>query len=129
MGYKSNFTYESKKVNGKNVGADSTKEKYEYIDRNGRRESRYEKSSQGSPSQVNTEIISPVAYIDNNSSGSDYDENQMKSFENYNHNTNSNINTLTNNNIKTKTKKAYKNKYKLNYELEDPEGFDYLARN
>ena len=129
MGYKSNFTYESKKVNGKNVGTYSTKEKYEYIDRNGRRESKYEKSSQGSPSQVNTEIISPVAYIENNSSGSDYDENQMKSFENYNHNTNSNINTLTNNNIKTKTKKAYKNKYKLNYELEDPEGFDYLARN
>ena len=129
MGYKSNFTYESKKVNGKNVGTYSTKEKYEYIDKNGRRESRYEKSSQGSPSQVNTEIISPVAYIENNSSGSDYEENQMKSFENYNHNTNSNINTLTQNNRKTKTKKAYKNKYKLNYELEDPEGFDYLARN
>lgn len=129
MGYRSNFTYESKKVNGKNVGTYSTKEKYEYIDRNGRRESKYEKSSQGSPSQMNTEIISPVAYIENNSSGSDYDENQMKSFENYNHNTNSNANTLTRNNKKTKTKKAYKNKYKLNYELEDPEGFDYLARN
>ena len=128
MGYKSNITYESRKVNGKNVGTYSTKEKYEYVDRNGRRESKYEKSSQGSPSQVNTEIISPVAYIENNSSGSDYEENQMKSFEHYN-NTNSNINTLNNNNRKTKTKKAYKNKYKLNYELEDPEGFDYLARN
>jgi len=50
MGYKSNITYESKKVNGKNVGTYSTIEKYEYVDRNGRGESRYEKSSQGSPS-------------------------------------------------------------------------------
>ena len=49
--------YGKKKINGKNVGEYSTKEKYEYIDRNGAKESVYEKSVSGSPRV--TEIISP----------------------------------------------------------------------
>ena len=71
MGYKTNYVYESRKINGKNIGEYSTKEKYEYVNRNGNKESRYEKSIEGSPKVA--EIISPVHYVDN-SSGSDFDE-------------------------------------------------------
>ena len=49
MGYKTNYVYESRKINGKNIGEYSTKEKYEYVNRNGNKESRYEKSIEGSP--------------------------------------------------------------------------------
>ena len=80
QGYKTNYVYESRKINGKNVGEYSTKEKYEYVNRNGNKESRYEKSTSGSPRY--TEIISPNHYIDN-SSASEFDENQIKSFDNY----------------------------------------------
>ena len=117
MGYKTNYVYESRKINGKNVGEYSTKEKYEYVNRNGNKESRYEKSINGSPKVA--EIISPVNYVDN-SSGSDFDENQIKSFDNYHYSIKTN-NTNINN--------QKKNKIKLDYELEDPEGFDYLSKN
>ena len=117
MGYKTNYVYESRKINGKNIGEYSTKEKYEYVNRNGNKESRYEKSIEGSPKVA--EIISPVHYVDN-SSGSDFDENQIKSFDNYHYSIKTN-NTNINN--------QKKNKIKLNYELEDPEGFDYLSKN
>ena len=132
IGYKTNYTYESKKINGKNVGSYMTKEKYEYINRNGRKESRYEKSSQGSPGVTITENISPVAYIDNNSSGSDYEECQMKSFDNYKNSVKINrTNKFTNinENSYNMCNRIENNNYKLNYELEDPEGFDYLTRN
>ena len=33
MGYKTNYVYESRKINGKNMGEYSTKEKYEYVNR------------------------------------------------------------------------------------------------
>jgi hypothetical protein len=68
----------------------------------------------------NAEIISPVGYKANYSSGSEYEDNQMKSFDNYNtsgRNDYNNYNIIRNN----------KNNRNLNYELEDPEGFDYLA--
>ena len=121
MGYKTNYVFESKKINGKNVGMYSTNEKYEYITRKGKKESRYEKSNIGSPG--NTEIISPVGYIDN-SSGSENEDNQMKSFDNYNY-------SMRTNNINkyNKNKIIKKEKNKLNYELEDPERFDYLGKN
>ena len=124
IGYKTNYVYESKKLNGKNMGTYSTNEKYEYINRKGKRETRYEKSSIGSPDVTGTEVISPVGYIDNNSSGSEFEENQIKSFDNCQ------ISTITN-----KTNKSYFAKYSKNsktgknYELEDPEGFDYLSKN
>ena len=120
MGYKTNYVFESRKVNGKSIGSYSTKEKYEYVNRKGTKESRYEKSISGSPNVP--EIISPVQYVEN-SSGSELDENQMKSFDNYHYSiktNNTNINTINN---------KRKNKFKLNYELEDPEGFDYLSKN
>ena len=120
IGYKTNYVFESRKANGKNIGSYSTKEKYEYVNRKGTKESRHEKSISGSPRV--TEIISPVQYVDN-SSGSELDENQMKSFDNYHYSiktNNTNINTINN---------KRKNKFKLNYELEDPEGFDYLSKN
>ena len=120
IGYKTNYIYESKKINGKNVGEYSTKEKYEYINRNGTKESRYEKSINGSPKV--TEIISPVNYIDN-SSGSDLDENQIKSLDNYHYSIKTNNTNI--NNINNQKKKNIK----LNYELEDPEGFDYISKN
>ena len=93
------------------------KEKYEYINRKGGKESRYEKSTSGSPRY--TEIISPNHYIDN-SSASEFDENQIKSFDNYHFSIKTNNPNLNYNK---------KNKTKLNYELEDPEGFDYLSKN
>ena len=117
MGYKTNYVYESRKINGKNMGEYSTKEKYEYVNRKGNIESRYEKSISGSPGV--TEIISPVHYIDN-SSGSEFDENQIKSFDNYHYSIKTNNTNLNN---------QKKEKIKLNYELEDPEGFDYLSKN
>ena len=122
--YKTNYVFESKKINGKNVGTYSTSEKYEYINKNGKKESKYEKSSLGSPSAI--DIISPVGYIENNSSGSDIDENQIKSFDNYHYSINTN---KTNYTKYSKYQKNEKNKYKLNYELEEPEGFDYLSKN
>ena len=119
IGYKTNYVFESRKVNGKNMGEYSTKEKYEYINRKGGKESRYEKSTNGSPRV--TEIISPVHYAEYSSGGgSDLDENQIKSFDNYRYSIKTN-NTNINN--------QRKNKIKLNYELEDPEGFDYLSKN
>ena len=127
MGYKTNFVYESKKINGKNIGTYSTSEKYEYITKNGKKESKYEKSSLGSPSGI--DIISPVGYIENNSSGSDNDENQIKSFENYQYSLNTNNINKSNYTKTHQFKKNEKNKYKLNYELEEPEGFDYLSKN
>ena len=116
IGYKTNYIYESRKINGKNVGEYSTKEKYEYVNKKGKKESRYEKSTSGSPRV--TEMISPVHYVDN-SSGSEFDENQIKSFDNYHYS------------IKTHNTNIYNNqkKDKLNYELEEPEGFDYLSKN
>ena len=119
IGYKTNYVFESRKVNGKNVGEYSTKEKYEYINRKGGKESRYEKSTNGSPRV--TEIISPVHHAEYSSGGgSDIDENQIKSFDNFRYSIKTN-NTNINN--------QRKNKIKLNYELEDPEGFDYLTKN
>ena len=118
IGYKTNYVYESRKVNGKNIGEYSTKEKYEYINRKNGKESRYEKSTNGSPRV--TEIISPVHYAENSSGGSDFDENQIQSFDNFRYSIKTN-NTNINN--------QKRNKIKLNYELEDPEGFDYLSKN
>ena len=58
------------------------------------------------------EIISPLGYVNNNSSGSENEENHMKSFEAKN--------------------KYYLNKLgkikKINYKLEDPENLDYLKK-
>jgi len=125
IGYKTNYVYESKKVNGRNMGTYSTNEKYEYINRKGKRESRYEKSSFGSPG--GTEIISPVGYIENNSSGSEFEENQIKSLDNFQYSTITNKTNRTNYTKYNKNIKIGKNK--LNYELEDPEGFDYLSKN
>ena len=67
----------------------------------------------------NNEIISPVSYIPNCSSGSDYDEYYMKSHNNKNmkYNKKSNV-LLVKNNIQS-----------INYELEDLKGFDYLKNN
>ena len=120
MGYKTNFAYESKKIKGKNYGTFSTNEKFEYVNRKGKKESRYERSNLGTPDTH--EIISPVGYAEN-SSGSENEENHIKSFDNYQ------SSIKKNNNTYNKTKNMKKGKDKLNYELEDPEGFDYLGKN
>ena len=115
IGYKTNFRYETKKVNGKNVGSYSQRERYEYINSTGNRQG-YGSSEQGSPE---VEIISPVGYEANNSSGSEFDESQMRSLDNY-------PTAIRNEyNFKRKIKKNRN----LNYEMEDPEGFDYLRNN
>ena len=122
IGFKTNYIFESKKINGKNVGTYSTSERYEYINRKGKKESRYEKSNEGSPGT--TEIISPVGYLEN-TSGSE-EENQMKSFDNYQYSIRTDN---TNENRLNKNKDLKNEKEKLNYELEDPERFDYLNNN
>ena len=94
MGTNALYVFESKKINGKNMGTYSTSEKYEYINKNGKKESKYEKSSSlGSPSEI--DLISPVGYIENNFSGSDIDENQIKSLDNYHYSMNTNKTNYT----------------------------------
>ena len=123
IGFKTNYVFESRKINGRNVGTYSTNERYEYINRNGKKEFKYEKSNEGSPG--NTEIISPVGYLEN-TSGSENEENQMRSFDNYQYSIRTDN---TNRNRYHRNKNVKKEKDKLNYELEDPEGFDYLKKN
>ena len=131
VGYKTNYKYQSKKIKGKNVKTYTTKEKYEYFNKNGKGLSRYEKSSQESPNMIGNEIISPVGYVEDDSFESDNDENQMKSFENFQYSIKTNnTNDFSNSNIiNNKYHKKEKKKSKLNYEFEDPEGFDYLTIN
>ena len=127
IGYKTNYVYESKKINGKNVGTYSTNERYEYINKNGKKESKYERSSQGSPS-----AISPLGYMDGYSSGSELDDNQIKSLDNYQYSvktTNTNRTNKTNYIKNNKLKKNEKKNLKLNYEIEEPEMYDYLSKN
>ena len=113
--YKENYKYESKNINGKNVGKYIKKERYEYINKNGNM--MYENNRDGSPE---IEIISPVGYNMNYSSGSDIEDNQMKSFDNY-YTAGINNNKYIYNNIQ-------KNR-NINYEIEDPERFDYIRNN
>ena len=114
VGYNTNYRYESKNINGKKIGEYEKKERYEYVNKIGNRYG----SEHGSPE---IEIISPVGYVPNYSSGSEFDESQMRSLDNY-HVSGRNQNQY---NINERIKKS-KN---LNYELEDPEGFDYLRNN
>ena len=113
--YKENYKYESKNINGKNVGKYITKERYEYMNTNGNM--MYENNIDGSPE---IEIISPVGYNMNYSSGSDIEDNQMKSFDNYYTTGINNNKYIFNNNQKNRN---------INYEIEDPERFDYLRNN
>ena len=127
IGFKSNYAYQSKKIDGKNVGTFSTNERYEYINKNGKKESKFEKSVQGSPSGI--EGISPLGYVENNSSESDFDANQIKSFDNNQYsvkinNTNRSYYNRRNNHIKNEN-----NQLKLNYEIEEPAIYDYLPSN
>ena len=80
MGIKTNYVFESKKVNGKNAGTYSVNERYEYINRKGKKESKYEKSHECSPGI--TDIISPERNKENSSDGENED-NHIKSFDNY----------------------------------------------
>ena len=118
VGYQNNYRYESKNINnGRTIGNYTQKERYEYVNKMGNRY--IYNSREDSP---NAEIISPVGYKANYSSGSEYEDNQMKSFDNYQNwgrNDSNNYNMIRNN----------KNNRNLNYELEDPEGFDYLGNN
>ena len=122
IGVKTNYVFETKKINGKSVGTYSINERYEYINKNGKKESKYEKSSQGSPS-----AISPLGYMENYSSGSELDENQLQSFENYPYSIKTMNTNKTNYNKNNKFKKN--EKIKINYEIEEPEMYDYLSKN
>ena len=115
VGYKTNFRYETKNVNGKNIGSYTQRERYEYINSTGNQQG-YGSSEQGSPE---VEIISPVGYAANYSSGSEFDESQMRSLDNY---------PTAIRNEYNFNRRIKKNK-NLNYEMEDPEGFDYLRNN
>ena len=116
--YKRNYKYESNNINrnGKNPGKIVKKEIYKYIDKNGNSHIFKEKREE-SP---DIHIISPIGYNNlNTSSGSDFEENQVKSFDNFKF---SEINDSKYNLNQT-------NNRKLNYEIEDPEKFDYLQKN
>ena len=115
-GYKTNYRYESKNIKENNNGAYSQREIYEYISKTGNRQ-RYDSSQQDSP---DIEIVSPVGYGANYSSGSEFDEGQMRSLDNYR------VSMKNENKSYGKRIKNFKN---LNYEMEDPEGFDYLRNN
>ncbi len=78
VGYQTNYRYESKNVDGRTVGNYTQKEMYEYANKTGNRQI-YGSSRDDSP---NDEIISPVGYMANYSSGSEFEDNQMKSFDN-----------------------------------------------
>ena len=121
MGVKTNYVFESKKINGKNAGTYSVNERYEYINRKGKKESKYEKSNECSPGI--TDIISPERNKENSSDGEN-EENYIKSFDNYQYSVGTN-----NTNKYNKNKILKKAKKNLNYELEDPERFDYLNNN
>ena len=128
IGFKSNFSYQSKKIDGKKAGIFSNNERYEYINKNGKKESKYEKSVQASPSGI--EGISPLGYVENNSSESDFDANQIKSFDNYQYSVKTNNTNKSNYNRKNNDiKNENNNQLKLNYELEEPELYDYLPNN
>ena len=111
-GYKTNYRYESKNIKEYNNGAYSQRERYEYVSETGNRP-RYGSSQQDSPE---IEIVSPVGYAANYSSGSEFDEGQMRSLDNYR--------TSKKNENKSYGKRIKQLK-NLNYEMEDPEGFDY----
>ena len=104
-GYRNNYKYESNNINGnsKNIN------KYKYIDKNGNQI--YKEKREESP---DIGIISPVGY-NMNSSGSDFEENQMRSFDNYK------LSKINDN--RYNLNQTYRN---VNYEIEDPEKFDYL---
>ena len=118
--YKRNYKYESNNIsrNGKNVGKIVKKEIYKYIDRNGNSRI-YKEKREESP---DIHIISPIGYNNlNTSNGSDFEENQIKSFDNFKF---SEINDSKYNYNLNQT-----NNPNLNYEIEDPEKFDYLKNN
>ena len=73
-GYKTNYRYESKNIKEYNNGAYSQRERYEYVSETGNRP-RYGSSQQDSPE---IEIVSPVGYGANYSSGSEFDEGQKR---------------------------------------------------
>ena len=114
--YNDNFRFDSRNMKGNDYGKYIKKERYEYINKNPNNQF-YGSSRDGSPEG---EIISPVGYFGNCSSGSEIEDNHMKSFDNYQ---SSGINdNLYNLNRMPKNPN-------LNYEIEDPEGFDYLRNN
>ena len=123
MGVKTNYVFESKKINGKNAGTYSVNERYEYINRKGKKESKYQKSNECSPGI--TDIISPERNKENSTDGENED-NHIKSFDNYQYSVGTNN---TNKYRYNKNKILKKEKNNLNYELEDPERFDNLNNN
>ena len=110
--YNENYLYENRNRKDNNITKYIKKERYEYGNSN-----IYGNSRDASPE---AEIISPVGYIANYSSGSEFEDNQMKSFDNYN--------TSGINDNRYNFNRFPRNR-NLNYELEDPEGFDYLRYN
>ena len=110
------YLYENRYRNGKNEIKYTKNQRYEYGIKN-INNNLYGNNRDESPE---VEIISPGGYMANFSSGSEIEDNQMKSFDNY------------------KTSGINDNRYNfnrfprnrnINYELEKPEGFDYLRNN
>ena len=84
----------------------------------------YERSVNTSPG--NNVIFSPIEYIRNDSSGSDFDDQNGKSFEYFQQRSvqiNDNRNNYQNFDYIKKNKTIKKN---INYEIEDPENSDYI---
>ena len=114
--YNDNYRFDSRNMKGQNFGKYIKKERYDYINKNPNNQF-YGSSREGSPE---AEIISPVGYVGNYSSGSEIEDNHMKSFDNYQSSgINDNIYNLN----------RIPRNPNLNYEIEDPEGFDYLRNN
>ena len=114
--YQTNYRFEKRDINRKKIGKFTKNEAYQYKDKSINRQIS-ENNTEQSPE---IEIISPVGYIENNSSGSEYEDNPMKSFDNYQ------SSVLMGNNYNFNYIPMKRN---INYEIEDPEGFDYLRNN
>ena len=114
--YQTNYRFEKRVINRKNIGKFIKNETYQYKDKHVNRQIS-ENNIEQSPE---IEIISPVGYIENNSSGSEYEDNPMKIFDNYQ------SSGLMGNNYNFNLIPMKRN---INYEIEDPEGFDYLRNN
>ena len=116
MGNKVNYKYQSKNNYGKNLGTYTQQDRYEYIKNIGKLKG-YDSNDPGS---TENEIVSPLGYMGNYSSGSEFDEIQMRSIDNY---------YMSGRNENKYYNQTIKNINRLNYEMEDLEGFDYLKNN
>ena len=121
MGYNINYSYKYQKIFGNNCRTYYTNKKCDNKD--GKKEFNYEKIIRGSHSGI--EVISPLAYIENNSSESELIPNQIRNNENNRYSFNTTYANKNNYQKEIKHRKNQSNLLSLNYKLDEPKYFDY----